>query len=78
MSFTRIYAFSNSFLSFISQLDGENPVEMVLVMTVEPGFGGQKFIPEMMDKVHNYSLCIHVSFLFPCYSHSLTIWISGT
>lgn len=34
-------------------LDGENPVEMVLVMTVEPGFGGQQFMSETMDKVRD-------------------------
>ena len=36
-----------------------NLVDQVLVMTVNPGFGGQAFLPETMDKVRelNHSHC---------------------
>ena len=35
----------------IEELISQNYVDKVLAMTVEPGFGGQKFMPSVMDKV---------------------------
>lgn len=42
----------------VSEIEKYIPlVDMVLVMTVEPGFGGQAFMPETLDKIRQVRAC---------------------
>ncbi len=37
--------------------------DLLLLMTVNPGFGGQKFLPEVLDKVELARKCVNPEFL---------------
>ena len=46
-------------------------IDMVLIMSVNPGFGGQKFIPSMMDQIEN------LSEVMTHYDHQIALEVDG-
>lgn len=46
-------------------------IDMVLLMSVNPGFGGQKFIPSMLDKIEN------LSEIMSHYDHPMALEVDG-
>ncbi len=46
-------------------------IDMVLLMTVNPGFGGQSFIPSMLDKISN------LSDIMSNYEHEIELQVDG-
>jgi ribulose-phosphate 3-epimerase len=46
-------------------------IDMVLLMSVNPGFGGQKFIPSMLDKIQN------LAEVMSHYEHPIALEVDG-